>query len=228
MKEKYVIFSLINAQAFGKVEQYMFSNLHYLQQKGYSVVLATNNDTVKQNILSQLSSREKKSFHIVTAPYQLDAVTTWKGLVKFFFILPSALIWCDTMIKHLKKDYKEVICLWSGVSDRLVFSPLAKRHNCPLVWVENGPLALTCKKLFGFPRLLYRFAERYPDHVITTSLSTKESILRNTRFREKDITLVYPNADMKARSKKTFTKMTKFSKSKDQKGIFSVITLFGQ
>jgi glycosyltransferase involved in cell wall biosynthesis len=187
-----IIFSLLDTPAFGGAEQYMYSQLSYLQTKGFSIVLATNNETVKHEILSRMTEEQKKSFTIIHAPYRLDAIGNWKGLVKFFLGLPYAMWWCYTTLRNLKKGASQVICLWPGFSDRLVFSPIAKQLALPLLWIEIGPLEPTFRKNYSFPKYLYRFFERYPDHVITTSEFTKKSILKHTHFTSGKITLVYP------------------------------------
>ncbi len=190
---KSVIFSLLDTPAFGGAEQYMFSHLYNLSHQGYHIVLATNNPTVEKEISSRLTPADKQTFHIIRAPYRLDAIGNWKGLVKFFISLPYALWWCAQTLKTLKQHYAEVICLWPGFSDRLVFSHLANYFSCPLIWIEIGPLEPTFKKNFGFPKLLYRLAEKLPDHVITTSLFTRTSILSNSSIRSEEITLIYPS-----------------------------------
>ncbi len=192
LNKKTAIFSLLDTPAFGGAEQYMFSHLHFLQKQGYEIVLATNNKKVESEILSRLSKEEKKTFYIIKAPYRLDAIGNWKGLIKFFLSLPKSIIWCYITLQKLTAQYEQVICLWPGFSDRLIFSPLAKFFHCPLFWIEIGPLEPTFKKTFGFPKLLYLFGERFPDTIITTSLFTKQSIIRNSRFVSEDITLVYP------------------------------------
>lgn len=186
------IFSLLDTPAFGGAEQYLFSHLYSLSLQGYKVILATNNQHVKKEILSRLKVDDKKIFQIINAPYRLDAIGNWKGLVKFFLTLPKAILWCIISLRQLKKKYKKVICLWPGFSDRLVFSPIAWMNNCPLIWIEIGPLEPTFKRNLGFPKLLYRLSERFPTHVITTSQFTKKSIIKNSHFTPKDITLIYP------------------------------------
>ncbi len=190
---KSAIFSLLDTPAFGGAEQYMFSHLYNLSQQGYHIILATNNPQVDKEISSRLTSADREKFHIIEAPYRLDAIGNWKGLVKFFISLPYALFWCASTLRALKQQYGEVLCLWPGFSDRLVFSHLVKMFSCPLLWIEIGPLEPTFKKNFGFPKLLYRLSEKLPDHVITTSLFTKASILTNSSIKSDAITLIYPS-----------------------------------
>lgn len=191
MKNK-VVFSLLDSPAYGGAEQYLFSHLRYLNKKGFDILLATNNDRVKELINSGLSPLEKEAFLVIDSPYRLDAIGNIKGLIKYFISLPRALIWTYFTIKRLKRDYKNVVCLWPGFSDRLSFSPIAKFQKCIIIWIEIGPLDPTFKKTFGFPKLLYVYSQRFASFVITTSLFSKKSILKNTKFKEKDIEVIYP------------------------------------
>lgn len=191
-----VVFSLLDSPAFGGAEQYMFSQLYFLSKNGYKILLATNNTKVKKEILSRLTSDEKICFKIITAPYRLDAIGNWKGLIKYFFSLPKALLWFFYVIKNLKKNYKNIICLFSGFSDRLSFSPMARYLGCKLIWIEIGPLAPIFKKNFGFPKILYKLTAKFPNHLITTSEFTKNSILKNTNFKKDNITLIYPGTKL--------------------------------
>ncbi len=198
-RSKIAIFSLLDTPAFGGAEQYLFSHLQFLSKNGYEIVLATNNKVVKKEIFSRLTKKEQRTFHIIKLPYRLDAIGNWKGLVKFFINLPIALVWCFNTLRRLKKEYQQVICLWPGFSDRLVFSPLAKLFNLSLIWIEIGPLEPTFKRNWGFPRLLYQFSEQFPNHIVTISQFSKKSILKNTHFREKNISLVYPGTRLYSR-----------------------------
>ncbi len=187
-----VIFSLLDSPAFGGAEQYMFSQLYSLSKKGYKIILATNNNFVKKEILLRLTTDDTKTFSVINAPYKLDAIGNFRGLVKFFLSLPRATIWCFFTLHRLKSKYGKVLCLWAGFSDRLVFSFIARYFNLSIIWVEIGPLEPTFKRNIGFPRVLYRLSEWIPKHIITISLFTKKSIIENSHFKDSDCTLVYP------------------------------------
>lgn len=191
-----VIFSILDTSAFGGAEQYMFSHLRFLSHQGYRVILATNNLKVKEIMLSRLDTKEKKHFEIIHAPYRLDAIGNWKGLVKFFLTLPRALIWAYTTMKKLSRMYDKVICLWPGFSDRSSFSPLAKHFSLPLIWVEFGTLEPIYRRNWGFPKLLFQMPSVLADHLITSSKYTKKSIIKNSRFKNNDISLVYPGTEI--------------------------------
>lgn len=228
-KNATAIFSLLDTPAFGGAEQYMFSHLRFLTNHGYTIILATNNETVKNEIFSRLTTKEKQTFHIIKAPYRLDAIGNWKGLVKFFLAAPLSLLWCYQTLNTLRKKYGEIICLWPGFSDRLLFSPIVKKMHIPLLWIEIGPLEPTFKKTFGFPKILYRFSEQFPSHIITTSLFTKKSIIKNTAFKDHDISLVYPGTKLfSERELNSYTKKAKIFRKQRHYQRTKLLTVVGR
>lgn len=214
MKNK-VIFSLLDSPAYGGAEQYLFSHLRYLNKNGFDILLATNNDRVKEQINFGLSPLDKATFLVINAPYRLDAIGNIKGLIKYFISLPKALIWTYFTIKRLKREYEYVVCLWPGFSDRLSFSQIAKFQKCIIIWIEIGPLGPTFKKTFGFPKLLYIYSQRFASFVITTSLFSKKSILKNSKFKGKDIEVIYPGVKHFSNSQISKFKSTRKSEEKN-------------
>lgn len=224
---KKAIFSILDTSAFGGAEQYMFSHLRFLSHQGYDVVLATNNAKVKAIMLSRLTENEKKQFQIIRAPYRLDAIGNWKGLVKFFLALPRAIIWVTITMRNLKDQYDKVICLWPGYSDRSMFSPIAYYFQFPLIWIEFGTLETIYKRNWGFPKLLFQFSSSFPLHVITSSAYTKKSIVKNSRFTSADVSIVYPGTEIYSEKKiiSYKAKATKWIKENNltKKKIFTVV-----
>ncbi len=192
---KKAVFSLLDTPAFGGAEQYMLAHLYYLAEHGYHVVLATNNQAVKDRVIQENKTRKSQKQALVEcihAPYRLDAIGNWKGLVKYFLSLPHSLWWLWQTLTHLKESYSQTIAVLPGFTDRLTFSPLIKWFGFPLIWIEIGPLEPTFKKTWGFPKLLYRLTQKYPDHFTTTSKFTLESMVKTGGIKKSDITLVYP------------------------------------
>ncbi len=214
MKKK-IVFSLLDSPALGGAEQYVFSHLRFLNNNGYGVLLATNNQIVKSEFLKRLNSKEKQTFKITNLPYRLDAIGNLRGLIKFFLSLPKAVIWCFLILKRLRIDYDQVICLWPGFSDRLVFSPIAKFLKCKLVWIEIGPLYPVFKRNFGFPKILYFLSQKFPDYVVTISKYSMSSILRDSKIQKRKVKLVYPGIEV--------TRNKTRLKKKNNSSIFSVV-----
>ena len=215
MKKK-VIFSLLDSPSFGGAEQYVFGHLRFLNRNGFNILLATNNETVKKEFLKRLRPKDRKTFVIKRLPYKLDAIGNLRGLIKFFLSLPKATLWCFLTLKRLKKNFDEITCLWPGFSDRLVFSPIAKFYGCSLIWIEIGPLHPVFERNFGFPKILYRLSERFPDALVTTSLYSMRSILRYSKISKEKVNLIYPGI-------KTFPERRLTKAKKGSLIIFSVV-----
>ncbi len=187
-----VIFSLLDTPAFGGAEQYMFSHLSFLSKHGYEVVLATNNEVVRKEILSRLNAEEQKKFQVITAPYRLDAIGNWKGLVKYFLAAPYAIFWCGWILFSLQKKYDETICFFAGWSDRVTFSPIVNFFGSPLVWIEFGPLEPVFERNWGFPKVLFFLTKNLPNHFVTISQWTMNSMINTGRISRDKIALIYP------------------------------------
>lgn len=185
------IFSLLDTPAFGGAEQYMFSFLNALNESGYPIVLATNNQQVKAEFEKRLAATSARTaqFSIIPAPYRLDAIGNWKGLFKYFVNAPFAIGW---LVWTLAKLQKSVICLIPGFSDRLTFSPFIKLFHLPLIWIEFGPLEPVFKKTWGFPRILYFLARPFVDHVITISEWGKVSTLSAGKISSEKVSIISP------------------------------------
>jgi glycosyltransferase involved in cell wall biosynthesis len=188
---KPIIFSLLDTPAFGGAEQYLLSHLHYLSTRGYSIIVASNNAHVRKMYQEFVTTHQAHNFEVIEAPYVLDAIGNWKGLVKFFWSAPAAMRWCWVTLRNLTQK-QPVICYLPGFSDRLLFSPLIKHLQIALIWIEIGPLAPTFTHNWGFPKLLYRLTQDCPDHFVTTSLFTKKSMITDGKIDPDQITLIYP------------------------------------
>lgn len=202
-----VIFSLLDTPAYGGAEEYLISVLFHLRKKGFSVVLATNNEQVRKKCLGKIE--------IINLPYRLDAIGNWKGLVKYFYSLPGALLWFVRTLQKLKRNHIEekIICVFPGFTDRLSFSPFAKLLNCRLIWLEYGPLEPTFSRNHGFPKLLYLVGRSYPDKVVTISNWTKKSLLSQGEIPQSKILVIYPGV---SENKNAPTRL---------KSVFSVIAI---
>lgn len=192
-KSKTVILSLLDTPAFGGAEQYLLSHLYYLSQKDFTIYLATNQPAVKQRVLQENTT--KKHINLIDAPYRLDVIGNWKGLVKYFFDGPKALIWLTSMLWKFRHQ-KSKIAYLPGFTDRLTFSPFLKLAGWNIIWIEIGPLEPTFRPNWGFPKLLYFLTKWSADHHLTTSKWTGQSMVEIGKLKPSHITLVYPGVKL--------------------------------
>jgi glycosyltransferase involved in cell wall biosynthesis len=196
MPQPTLIFSLLDSPAFGGAENYVVLHLKHLYDQGNAIFLGVNNPAVMKEIRKRLAGVDESRFHLVHAPYLLDAIGNWKGLVKFFVGAPFATAWVVWVLLQLKQKY-QIICLLPGWSDRLIFSPFIKWLGLSLVWIEIGPLEPLFPRNWGFPKLLYALTRWTPDHIVLTSKWTGQSMVRTCKLDAKKMTLIYPGIELR-------------------------------
>lgn len=185
-----VIFSLLDTPAFGGAEQYLAIHLLHLNSLGYQVVLGTNNQQVMDEVRKRIVPTAAP-FEVIHAPYRLDFIGNWKGLVKYFVCAPWAVVWLVWTLLNIRRQQK-VICYVPGFSDRLTFAPFIKLLGMPLIWIEYGPLEPVFPRSYGIPKLMYLFSKRFVDEFVTISQSTMRSMVSTGRVADDKITLIYP------------------------------------
>lgn len=204
------IFSLLDTPAYGGAEEYLCSVLFGLHDAGYHVVLATNNSQVKAHCAKKLT--------VIKLPYRLDMIGNWKGLLKFFFYAPGAVWWLTDTI--LRLHMKDLVCLFPGFSDRLLFSPFVRLFGATLIWLEYGPLEPTFARNFGIPKFFYMLAKKFPHNVVTISQWTKQSLMRTGKIRCEKISVIYPGVSVpknisKKKNKTNIITVARLAKEKE-------------
>lgn len=193
-KKRPIIFSLLDSPSYGGAEQFLLNTLVGLSQDDFPVYLATNNTRVKSIFIETIEAHKLHQFGIVDFPFVLDAIGNWKGLVKFFFFSPFALMWLIRIIMKIKKENSHIVCLWAGFSDRLLFTPIAHILNVKIIWIEFGPLEPVFQRNWGFPRVLYHFSKQFPQAIITISQNTLKS-LKKAGHIDHPVHLIYPGVE---------------------------------
>ncbi len=192
---KPLIFSLLDTPAVGGAEHYLLDQLLHLAKIGHPIAVATNHPQVKTMYLQAFHQAGLDEAAVIDAPYRLDAIGNWKGLIKFFLASPAALWWCWKTLHRLRQHYGQVICYWPGWTDRLLFSPIARQLSCYLVWIEIGPLEPLFRRNFGFPKALHRSVRHTPHQIVTTSDWTKKSMIKTGLLAAEHMTLIYPGLE---------------------------------
>lgn len=185
MKKNPVIVSFLDSPAYGGAEEYLLSNLVFLA-KIYPVVLATNNQYVLDH------SHNFEPIQLIKAPYRLDIIGNWKGLVKFFWDGPRSLLWLVKLHRRLVAQYSRVVVLTPGFSDRLLFTPVLKLWGDAIIWLEYGPIGQVLTRNFGLPKMVYTIAQHFVDKVITISAYSQNSLLTNSQLTTNQVTVVHP------------------------------------
>ncbi len=184
MRSKTGIFSILDSPTLGGAESYLLSNLEFLSQKGFEITLATYNQKIK--------NKYQKKFNLINLPYRLDLIGNAKGIIKFFFQAPLGIIWLIKVLLKLKKKYTQIIIYTPGFTERLIFSPFIKLLGLKLIWLEYGPVQAIFEKNFGLPKILYHATSFFPDHVITISKHSQQSMLNHSFVNKARTSIIYP------------------------------------
>ncbi len=195
-QKKPTIVTLLDTPAFGGAEQYVWDCSKILNKNGHKIIIFTNNEHVKSRYKEFIKKDSLHNFEIHYLPYLLDAIGDWKGFIKFFLHAPKACYWFYKTLKKIKLQERDVVCLFVGFTDRLLFSPIVKFLKSKLIWVEIGPLPPVFKRNWGFPKLLYKLTKNLPDHCTTTSKYTLATMVKDGKIEKKNISLVYPGINL--------------------------------
>ncbi len=184
MSSTICIFSILDSPALGGAERYLLSNLEFLAKKKFAITLATHNQKIK--------NKYSTKFNLIHLPYRLDLIGNKRGVIKFFFQAPLAIIWLIKVLINLKKRYQQVIVYTPGFTERLIFSPIIKLLKLKLIWLEYGPINAVFKHNWGLPKILYHLGAKFPDKIITISKHSLKSLLNNSPIKKSNTTIIYP------------------------------------
>lgn len=128
-------------------------------------------------------------FKVWEIPVRVDIIGDLKGLVKFFLFLPL-IIWKDLLIlAKFKRNGGDVLIL-TGISDKILLTPIAKIFSIDVVWIEFAPLGQVFRKNFNIPKILYRLVKNIPKLVIVPTENTKKHLIPETRISETKIKVI--------------------------------------
>lgn len=163
-----------DAAAIGGAEVYLSNLVKVFRKKKIPVIAYTN--------LPLFGERLKKAgAETNLVPTRMDVIGGWRGLVKFFFQIPWALVYYGRLLWRLKQKNKANIVLIGGFSDKLVVTPLARLLSLPVVWIEFGPLKEVFKRNLFIPKIFYRSVKNLPSAVIVPSQATFLSLIEDAR-----------------------------------------------
>ncbi|OGM58283.1 hypothetical protein A3A75_04585 [Candidatus Woesebacteria bacterium RIFCSPLOWO2_01_FULL_39_10] len=130
-----------------------------------------------------------KKYKVISFPFRMDIVGDWKGFIKFLLLFIPFCVISLQKISTIRK-FDNPVLLITGISDKVVFTPIAKLFSIPVVWLEFGPLEDLFKKNFYIPKVLYRLVKELPDLVIVPSTNTKSKIIPQVRIAESKIIII--------------------------------------
>lgn len=155
----------------GGAETYMLTLLTGFMKRHHRVQMATNNKK-----FAKLA--EDNNIPVTMIPVILDVIGNWKGLIKALMYLPYACWFYTTLVRRYKKDQVDVLFM-SGFSEKMLVTFLCHLYRLPVVWLEHGPLTVIFPRNFGLPKALYVFCSQFTDVIVTPSLYTKKSLVKD-------------------------------------------------
>ncbi len=144
---------------FGGAEVFITTLLTSLKSLGWQIEVYSNN----QRLLNLMTKYGISTHQVKTI---VDPIGDYKGLVKSVFLWPKLLKEYSYILTHnLDAD----VFLTSGFIEKILFSPLVKRRNKRIVWIEFASLTPIFQKFFGLPKLLYSLVKHLPETIVTSS-----------------------------------------------------------
>lgn len=168
--------------ALGGAEILLTNLVEEFTKKGVKV-------TTVSNFKPFLKMQKKAGAQITFVRSRINVFGGIKGLIKFFFQLPWALIWYSIVLKKHKKSGGNLILI-SGFSDKIVVSPLAYLFDIPVIWLEHSSLTPVFRRNFGVPKILYKVTLKYPRLIIVPSNYTKDKLLEELRVKRSKLKVI--------------------------------------
>lgn len=166
----------------GGAETYMYSLMKAFKEEGHQVELATNLEKFK-DYCNDLGIK------VIRIPIILDIIGNYRGLIKSILYLPYALFFYSSLLREYRRRKVDVI-LMSGFSEKLLVTFLSRIYRIPVVWIEYGRLDSIVKRNFSIPYFLYKFLQKYAKKIITASVFTKNSLIKDLSIPEEHIVVI--------------------------------------
>ena len=132
---------------------------------------------------------KRMGFKVWEIPVRMDIIGDIKGLIKFFLFFPLILSKDINILFQFRKQGGNVVIL-TGISDKIILSPIAKLFSLTVVWIEFAPLSEVFKKNYYIPKILYRLVKNIPNLVIVPTQNTKKHLIPETRISESKIRVI--------------------------------------
>lgn len=175
--------SLQDSGGMGGAENFLLNLAEALQVKKAEMEFTTRKGGLINKII------KNRGFKTKMIPIRMDVIGNLRGLIKFFLFLPLTVIADYLIIKDFKHSGGNVVIL-SGISDKIVLTPIAKQLGLKIIWVEFAPLATVFKRNCYIPKILYRLVKNLPDKVIVPTFYTKSCLIPQTRISEAKIEII--------------------------------------
>ncbi|GIW63276.1 MAG: hypothetical protein KatS3mg091_078 [Patescibacteria group bacterium] len=174
-----LVISLLDSGGYGGSEMFLLSLAKEINQSYKVQFLTLNNHLIN----SKLKSNKIK---FTSIGFRNDLIGGFKGLIKFFLLLPYSIFSYLNILKELKNNGYQSILL-PGFTDKILITPLAKLLGFDVIWLQYAPLGDLLKKFFYLPKVLYRISVRFVDLLVCPTNYAKTKIIPELRLSESKI-----------------------------------------
>lgn len=178
-----LLISLQDSGGLGGAENFILSLAEALRKKKIIVEFTSWNRSKVKNII------EKKGFKVRPIPIRMDIISNFRGLVKFFLFLPLTFFVDWNILKKFIHQNGDYIFL-TGVSDKILLSPIARLLGLKVIWIEYSSLEPVFKKNYYIPKILYRVVKNLAEVVIVPTVYSKSYLIPQTRISESKIVII--------------------------------------
>lgn len=190
---KKILISLQDSGGLGGAENFIFWLSKELKDNGNTLsFLAVKNSETSKLLL-------KRNLKVHFSSVRMDIIGGVKGLFKFIIFFIPTLITYYKLLLYFKKSGGETVII-TGVSDKILLTPLAKLFRLKTLWIEYPPLKKVLQKNLFIPLFLYKFAELFTDSIVVPSKNTKRALIDDIKISESKIKLIHcgiPNIEIK-------------------------------
>lgn len=175
---------------------------------------------------------KRMGFKVWEIPVRMDIIGNLKGLIKFFLFLPFVILKDLYIVSKFKEKGGNIIIL-TGISDKILLTPIAKLFSLDVIWIEFAPLEQVFRKNFNIPKILYRLAKGIPELVIVPTENTKRRLIPETRISEAKIKVIpcgierdeiYDVRSKKKKERKIIGMVSRIEKGKGQDTLIKAVS----
>lgn len=189
-----ILISSLDSGGLGGNENYLYWLTKSLKKNGISVTIAVVNNSDYHLFL------KKEKVKTLTTPVRMDIVGNYKGLIKFILFLIPSIFWNTNMLLNFIKNGGRLLLI-TGISDKILLTPIAKLLGIKVIWIEYGPLELVFSKNYNIPKYLYKMVKNLPNLIVVSADNTMHYISKEADIDKKRIQKLPLGIEMLSQSK---------------------------
>ena len=181
-KSKNILFSLQDSGGLGGAENFIISlGTELSKTRKVSYLIVNKNKGLKRLL-------QKNNLYFTKE--RMDIIGGLRGFFKFFIYLIPELIEFWKIIRDFKEDNGKYIFL-SGISDKIMITPIARFQNIKVFWIEFAPLESVLNRNFYIPLILYKIMASLTSKIIVPSRNTRRALIDQQSISDAQIEIIH-------------------------------------